>query len=162
MSSTNGAVLLYNLGGEQLLKRIDLKKAMNMLWRGVARVLEADEGTFGGFERPKSLELVRYQVTKWRYQATGKVPFSRMGILRRDNYTCAYCGKVGTRSTMTADHVLPKWQGNALSWNNGVCACQPCNNKKGGRTPKEAGMKLRFQPYTPSFEQAYKFTHGKD
>lgn len=159
--STN-VVYLYNLGGQELLKRVDMKKAMNMLWRGVARVLEADEGTFGGFERPKSLELVRYQVTKWRYEKTGRVPFSRAGILRRDNFTCAYCGKVGTINTMTADHVMPKWQGNPLSWTNGITACQPCNNKKGGRSPKEAGMKLLFAPRTPSFEEAYRLTHSRN
>lgn len=155
---SNGPVLLYNAGGHELLKRVTVEKAMNMIWRGVARVLEADEGTFGGFERPRSLELVRYVVTKWRYKATGKVPFSRKGVLRRDNYTCAYCGKYGN----TLDHVLPKWKGNAATWNNSVCACQPCNNKKGGRSPKEAGMKLRFNPFEPSFEQAYRFTHGGD
>ena len=160
--SDSSAVLLYNAGGHELLKRVDLKKAMQMLWRGVARVLEADEeDTFGGFERPKSLELVKYVVTKWRYQATGRVPFSRMGILVRDNFTCAYCGKKGTKSNMTADHILPKWQGNPLSWTNGITACQPCNSKKGGRSPKEAGMKLLFAPRTPTFEEAYRFTHGR-
>lgn len=155
---STGTVLLYNAGGGELLKRISITKAMNMLWRGVARVLEADEGTFGGFERPRSLELVRYVITKWRYEATGKVPFSRKGVLRRDNYTCAYCGKYGN----TLDHVLPKWKGNAASWSNAVCACQPCNNKKGGRSPKEAGMKLLFAPHTPTFEEAYRWTHGGD
>lgn len=155
---SNGVVLLYNADGKELLKRVDVKKAMNMLWRGVARILEADEGkTFAGFEFPKSLALVRYQVTKWRYEATGRVPFSRSGILRRDSYTCAYCGKYGN----TVDHVLPKWQNNPLSWNNGVCACQPCNNKKGGRSPKEAGMVMLYaKPYTPSFKDAYALVHG--
>lgn len=160
--STSNAVLLYNAGGVQLLKRVSVEKAFQMMWRGVARVLEADQGTFGGFEKPKSLELVRYVVTKWRYEATGKVPFSRAGILKRDNYTCAYCGKKGNRATMTADHIMPKWQGNPLSWTNGICACQPCNNKKGGRSPKEAGMKLLFTPRIPNFEEAYALTHSKD
>jgi len=155
-------VLLFNQGGVELLKRVDMHKAMNMLWRGVARILEVDEGTFGEFERPKSLELVRYVVTKWRYEKTGKVPFSRVGILRRDNFTCAYCSKKGTRATMTVDHVLPKWQGNGMSWNNGVAACQPCNNKKGGRSPKEAGMKMLITPYVPPFKDAYRFVHGTD
>jgi 5-methylcytosine-specific restriction endonuclease McrA len=155
-------VLVYNAGGQELLKRVDMHKAMRMLWRGVARILEADTGTFGEFEKPKSLELVRYIVTKWRYEATGKVPFGRLGILRRDKFTCAYCLKVGTRATMTVDHVLPKWKGNALSWNNGVAACQPCNNKKGGQSPKEAGMKLLITPYVPGFAEAYRLVHGKD
>lgn len=155
---SEGAVLLYNAGGHELLKRVDMHKAMNMLWRGVARVLEVDEGTFGGFERPKSLELVRYVVTKWRYKQTGKVPFSRKGVLRRDNYTCCYCNKPGN----TLDHVIPKSRGFAATWNNSVTACVSCNNKKSNRTPKEAGFKMHYLPRTPSFEEAYRFTHGRD
>lgn len=161
MSQATGAVLLYNLGGQELLKRVSVKKAFNMIWRGVARVLEADEGTFGGFEIPKSLELVRYQVTKWRYQATGKVPFSRRGVFYRDNFTCAYCGRKLTISECTLDHVLPKWRGNHATWNNSVTSCQKDNNRKGGRSPEEAGMKLRYTPHTPSFPDAYRYVHGK-
>lgn len=31
-----------------------------------------------------------------------------------------------------------------------MAACLPCNNKKGDRTPEEAGMKLRIKPYAPN------------
>lgn len=159
-------VLLYNADGFELLKRIDIKKAINMLWREVAEVLELGEGDFAGIARPKSLRLLRYVVTKWRYKETGKIPFSRVGVLRRDNYTCCYCGVSGKDAegrfiANTVDHVLPKWKGNAGSWTNLVAACQPCNNEKGGRSPLEAGMPMRYLPHTPTFEQAYKYTHGQ-
>lgn len=145
-------VLLYNQGGTQLLKRISIKKAMNMLWRGVARVLEVDEGYFGQFERPRSVELVRYVYTKWMYEREGEVAPTRRGILKRDNYTCAYCGKDGAT---TIDHIMPQSRGGENTWLNLVAACQKCNNIKDDRTPKEAGMKLLFEPRVPKFSEIY-------
>lgn len=157
---STGSVLVYNLGGQEILSRVTVRHAMTMVWRGVARVLEAEEGSTGLIERPRALELVRYVVAKWKYSKTGEVPFSKIGVFRRDNFTCAYCGKSLERSECTSDHIMPKWEGNAASWNNSITACFPCNNKKGGRSPKEAGMKLLFQPRTPSFAEAFNWTRG--
>lgn len=153
------SVIVYNLGGQEVLGRVSVHKAIKNLIKGTYRILESVEGAhIGPFDLPRAVELTKYLYAKWKYSRKGEVPFSKLGILRRDNFTCAYCGFVGTRDTMTVDHVLPKWQGNALSWNNGVAACQPCNNKKSGRSPKEAQMPLLYQPYTPSFSDAYKAT----
>jgi 5-methylcytosine-specific restriction endonuclease McrA len=144
-------VELYNTGGTQLLKRVSITKAFNMLWRGVARVLEYDQGTFGQFERPRSLELVRYVVTKWMYEHNGDVQPTRKQILRRDNFICAYCGKPGT----TIDHIQPQSRGGQNTWENLITACQKCNNVKDDRTPKEAGMKLKFEPRVPKYSEIY-------
>ena len=157
-----GSVVVYNLGGQEILSRVTVKHAMTMVWRGVARVLEAEEESDGLIDRPRSLELLRYVVAKWKYANTGEVPFSKIGVFRRDNFTCAYCGDNLTRSECTADHILPKWQGNSASWNNSITSCFPCNNKKGGRSPKEAGMKLLFQPRTPTFHEAFNWTRDRD
>ena len=35
------------------------------------------------------------------------------------------------------------------TWQNMVCACLKCNVKKGGRTPREARMKLVSRPVRP-------------
>ena len=155
----SGTVLVYNLGGTELLHRVSLRHAMTMLWKGKARVLESD-GEIAGFERPTALELVRYVVAKWKYARTGEVPFSKLGVFRRDNFTCAYCLRKLTRAEATCDHILPKWRGNAASWMNSITSCQPCNNRKGGRSPKEAGMRLLFSPKVPSFSEAYDWTHS--
>ena len=152
------SVIVYNLGGQEVLGRVSLHKAIKNIIKGTYRILETVEGAhIGPFSVPKAVELTRYLYAKWKYDRKGEVPYSKRGVLRRDNYTCAYCGKHGD----TIDHILPKWQGNAASWTNSVCACQPCNNKKGGRSPKEAGMKLLYSPHTPSFADAYKWTHEK-
>ena len=51
---------------------------------------------------------------------------------------------------MTVDHIVPRTLGGMDSWENLVCACITCNNKKGDRTPEQAGMKLIRQPRIPN------------
>jgi len=149
-------VTILNLGGQEVLGKVGLKHAINLIYKQKARIFEAVPGEkFGPYDVPRSIELLQYVYAKWKYARTGEVPFSKRGVLKRDNYICCYCGK----TAITVDHVLPKWQGNALSWNNAVAACVSCNSKKGGRSPKEAGMKMLYQPRTPSFEEAYAFRH---
>jgi 5-methylcytosine-specific restriction endonuclease McrA len=51
---------------------------------------------------------------------------------------------------LTVDHVIPRSRGGEDTWENLVCACIKCNNKKGDRTPEEAGMKLLRKPMKPN------------
>lgn len=156
MSAT---VTVYNMGGKEVLGRVGLQHAITMIYKGKAKVIKAITGEkIGPYDRPTAVELLRFVYARWKYDRTGEVPFSKRGVLRRDNFTCAYCGKTAD----TVDHILPKWQGNAASWMNSIAACRPCNQKKGGRSPKEAGMTRRFQPRVPSFSEAYKWSHGSD
>jgi 5-methylcytosine-specific restriction endonuclease McrA len=71
---------------------------------------------------------------------------SRKNILMRDRYTCQYCQKTYPASDMTLDHVIPRSRGGDSSWENLVACCHHCNNKKGSRTPEEAGLKLVRPP----------------
>lgn len=77
------------------------------------------------------------------------VKLSRSSILTRDNYICQYCGK--SEKHMTVDHVIPKANNGKTAWDNLVCSCRSCNSRKGGRTLKQANMKLKRQPYKPHF-----------
>ena len=140
-------VVIYNLGGTQRLGTVSLRHAIRMLHRRVALVLDAVEGeTFGPYRRPRAVELVRYVHTAWVYERTGAVPYSRTGLLRRDRYRCAYCG----RAADTVDHVLPRCLGGRTTWLNTVAACGPCNGAKAGRTPEGARMPLRARPFEPT------------
>jgi 5-methylcytosine-specific restriction endonuclease McrA len=56
-----------------------------------------------------------------------------------------YCGSV---KQLTLDHVIPKSRGGKNTWNNLVTCCFTCNLKKGNKTPDEAKMVMRTQPYT--------------
>ena len=72
---------------------------------------------------------------------------TRKEIFERDKFQCQYCGT--SKKTLTFDHVVPRCNGGNLSWTNIVSACKPCNLKKAGKTPKEAGMKLINFPQEP-------------
>ena len=67
----------------------------------------------------------------------------RRRIYERDAYRCQYCGGF---DNLVLDHVNPVSQGGDDSDENLVTACWECNSTKGGRTPSEAGMRLRPNP----------------
>jgi hypothetical protein len=147
------AVVVYNMGGVEKIDIVPLKQAIKMLHRGVARIHTEDpEGDrFGPYVKPTAIELTRYIFAKWLYYTTGRVIPSKTAVLRRDNYTCAYCGRTGT----TIDHVLPRAQGGKSTWDNLVAACQPCNGFKADRTPEQAKMKLTWLPFVPEGKLVY-------
>jgi 5-methylcytosine-specific restriction endonuclease McrA len=94
--------------------------------------------------RPAVIRLTRYVG-----RPAARSRLSRRAIHRRDAYTCQYCGAVVTRPTL--DHVVPRRLGGGASWTNLVTACRECNERKGGRTPEQAGMPLRREPLAPSY-----------
>ena len=77
-----------------------------------------------------------------------ELKISRKSVLARDGYTCVYCG---SRETLTLDHVFPRHRGGETTWENVVCSCLRCNNKKGARTPQECGMRLPSPPRKPRY-----------
>ena len=73
------------------------------------------------------------------------VPLNRRTVFQRDGHRCQYCG----RQAENLDHVVPRSQGGSHVWSNVVAACRRCNTKKGGRTPREAGLRLVSAPRPP-------------
>jgi 5-methylcytosine-specific restriction endonuclease McrA len=69
--------------------------------------------------------------------------------MKRDNYTCQYCGT--SQGRMTLDHVIPRTLGGKDEWDNLVCACESCNSRKSDRSPHEVGMKLLRRPKRPHY-----------
>jgi hypothetical protein len=76
-------------------------------------------------------------------------------LLRRDRYTCAYCGQAHDPRNLQAEHVVPESRGGAYSWMNLVSSCSSCNLRKSNRTPDEAAMPLLYLPYIPSRWEAF-------
>ena len=93
------------------------------------------------FSYPSVIRLRRYIRLPY-----AKIVLSRRNVMKRDRYTCQYCG---TKSDLTLDHVMPRSRGGEDSWENLVTACNHCNVKKGNRTPDEAKMPLKLEPYRP-------------
>lgn len=95
---------------------------------------------------PAVVRLRRYVRVPFRQRAS----WSRRGVLVRDGYRCAYCG----RRASTVDHVVPKAQGGRDTWLNTVAACAEDNQRKADRTPEQAGMRLLRLPFEPTPEHA--------
>lgn len=77
-------------------------------------------------------------------------PVSRAGVLRRDQYVCAYCAMRYPEGLLDVEHILPDSRGGQYSWMNLVAACKACNSRKMDQTPEEAGMRLCYVPYVPN------------
>ena len=75
---------------------------------------------------------------------------NRRNLLLRDDHTCQYCGIRGEK-LMTVDHVVPKSRGGPSTWENLVCACMRCNNRKNNRTPDECNLTLKKKPRQPKY-----------
>ncbi len=131
------------------LKEVTVRKAITMINRGVVYIEEPYEDLMiGPFAVPRVVVLTNYVNPTWRSRTP---KWSKRMLLKRDNRRCAYCRK----PAKTVDHVIPRSQGGKTKWNNTVAACFPCNNKKDNRTPDQAGMKLLWEPYEPSWWEIY-------
>jgi 5-methylcytosine-specific restriction endonuclease McrA len=94
---------------------------------------------------PRVIQLVHFDRVPRR-----DVRFTRRNIFFRDRNRCQYCGKVFSQAELNLDHVVPLSRGGQSSWDNVVCACIPCNSRKGNRTPQESGMHLIRVPKRPA------------
>lgn len=131
----------------QPLGATKLKRAMALVLSGQAVIEEADPARMlrhagGEFPWPLIIRLLRYVKAPVQY---GDAIWSKSGVLKRDGHICIFCDKKAT----TVDHLLPVSRGGKNEWLNTAAACQPCNAKKGNRTPQEAGMELLFTPTVP-------------
>ncbi|MDD9802865.1 MAG: HNH endonuclease [Deltaproteobacteria bacterium] len=143
-----------------------VRRAFALLYQGIARAVDEQYRTFN-FEQwsalavardaeaiglaegrsilvPRVVVLVAFDRLPRRH-----VRFSRINLMARDNFQCQYCGIKPRRSELNLDHVVPRAQGGRSTWENVVTSCLDCNRRKGGRTPKQARLRLRKRPERP-------------
>ncbi len=87
---------------------------------------------------------------------------SRKRILLRDGGRCQYCQRAFPAVEFTLDHVLPRSRGGGSTWENLVSCCKPCNNKKGDKTPAEAGMTLVRKPTQLTIHSKHRLLQAGD
>jgi len=152
------SVLILNASFEPI-NIVCWQRAIQLLFQDKAEVLEESDHLIRSIsftiKRPVVLRLLNYIRLP---QKTRFVRFSRRNIFIRDRFQCQYCGKKPTLSKLTLDHVVPVAQGGGKTWTNIVTACMPCNQKKGGLTPKQAGLKLITAPREPHQFQFFNLT----
>ncbi len=151
-----------------------VRRAFTLLYQGAAKAIDEEFQLFD-FDSWSALSVAMHQdaigavgrrirvprvIVLMAYERIPKtrVRFSRFNIYARDDNTCQYCGSRMPRADLNLDHVVPRVRGGATPWENVVCSCVPCNLRKGGRTPEEAGMRLLRFPtrprWTPMFRSA--------
>jgi 5-methylcytosine-specific restriction endonuclease McrA len=92
--------------------------------------------------------LVPSVVMSRKWVPSGRtVRFSSHNVYLRDDFTCQYCGEVFPEHQLTKEHVIPKFLGGLVKWDNIVAACRPCNQRKSHHTV----MKPRNPPRKPSY-----------
>lgn len=138
-------ILVLNAGYEPL-GLASVKRAVILVMNGTAEVVEESGDYLRTPRNPYPVPSI-IRLKRLVRRPPGRLALNRRNILRRDGYTCQYCGKKG--GELTVDHVLPKSRGGRGIWENLVAACRSCNLKKKNRTPEEAGMKLARRPIMP-------------
>jgi 5-methylcytosine-specific restriction endonuclease McrA len=138
-----GHVLVLNASYEPL-NITTWRRAMVMLLKGKAEGLEHDPSHP---VRPDHLLPTVIRLRQFVRVPYRPMPLTRRNVFHRDGHTCQYCGHSGDR--LSIDHIVPRSKGGADVWENVTTACLPCNVRKGSRTPREAAMPLRRQPYRP-------------
>ena len=123
-----------------------VRRAIVLLTKGKAELLENHACQL----HTVSLLIDAPSVIRLSYMV--KRPFlprklSKKEVFLRDKFTCQYCGK--RVHDLTLDHVIPRRQQGAHTWENVVTACNRCNLYKAGRTPAEAKMRLGSIPRAP-------------
>jgi 5-methylcytosine-specific restriction endonuclease McrA len=146
VSSLSGNVLILNQD-YQPLSVCDVRKSLTLLFLDKAEMLhdypDRKVRTIRTeYDYPSVIRLRRYARIPYKH-----IVMTRKNILKRDGHRCQYCG---TSSELTIDHVVPRSRGGADTWENLVTACDRCNHRKGNRTPREAGMPLRREPFRPN------------
>jgi 5-methylcytosine-specific restriction endonuclease McrA len=153
---------------------IGARRAFSLLFRELAEVVSFEQGRYSNYDFESWCEISQLRrmfepdghdwvTTVNLYIAVPRiirllfydrlpqsdVKFNRRNLFARDRNRCQYCGKRYPTSELSLDHIIPRALGGKSVWQNVVCACTNCNAKKGGRTPKQAGLTLIQKPIKP-------------
>lgn len=175
MSILNTSVLVLNRF-YMAVHVISARRAFVLLYRDLAEVIHFEDNQYANYDftawceiselrsaerqasedwiRTVSFELQIPRVIRlYRYDRVPRqsLRFNRRNLFARDEHRCQYCGHAKPTSQLSFDHVMPRSRGGPTSWENVVAACVDCNTKKGGRTPREARMKLIRKPAKPKY-----------
>jgi len=167
MEIINKRVLLINISYEPITV-INVARSILLIYKGKAQIIEHEEEIklrSSGRFNPKTNKRENWEIncpTVLRLKKYVKVPRRNLlpvksNICQRDRYICQYCGIELNFIDLTLDHVIPYSKGGKSTWENLVASCSRCNNKKGDRTPKQAGMKLLSKPKKPHAFQTLRF-----
>lgn len=156
LEKTKLAVLVLNQNYEPL-NICRVRRAVVLLHYGKAEMLENGTGSIHSANHSFPVpSVIRLADMIKRPRPHRKL--TRLEIFHRDQYTCQYCGR--QTHQLTLDHVIPRYRHGEHKWENVVSACIPCNRRKAGKTPSEAGMRLSRQPAPPRGNSFFYLPHS--
>lgn len=125
---------------------VTVQKALTLLFLDKVTALSNYDGltirtVSQEFSYPAVIRLNEYKNVPFK-----SVLLNRNNLFRRDGHECQYCGAT---KNLTIDHVVPKSKGGKTNWTNLITACNRCNVYKGDKSPEQAGLKLKSQPFKP-------------
>lgn len=109
------------------------------------------------FRYPAVVRLNQYKNIPYK-----GVLLNRANLFKRDSNECQYCG---SKKQLTLDHIIPRSKGGKTNWTNLITACHRCNVVKGDKTPEQAGMFLKSEPFRPTlgfFLSEYAERHAEE
>jgi 5-methylcytosine-specific restriction endonuclease McrA len=149
-----------------------IRRALTLLYKGHVRAVDADYRTydFGDWQdipvqpsdacisTPSQQILIPHvvQLLAFERMPRQEVKFSRGNIYLRDHNRCQYCGRKFSSAELSLDHVIPISRGGKSTWENVVCACLPCNVRKGNKLLTECGVQLIRQPVRPKWHPLHR------
>ena len=167
------------------IRIVDARKAFTFLAKSIAEVISLEQGNFRNYDfgswtdiadlqrefeseqhdwvRTPSMTLAVPKIIRlfsYDRRPSQDIRLNRRNIYARDESSCQYCGRKSSTRELSLDHVIPRVQGGEDSWTNLVCACVRCNARKGGRTPRQANMRLVKKPVKPRLNQAIRLRVG--
>lgn len=123
-----------------------LNRGFALVYKGKAEILKSSDNPIvcgvKEYVRPVIIRLLKYISFQRR-----RIRVNRHRIMKRDNYSCIYCG---SKKDLTIDHVIPKSKGGQNTWSNLVACCSPCNLRKGDKSLVEVNMKMIKKPTEPN------------
>ena len=138
-------VLVLNANFEPI-NVCNTRRALSLILNGKAQLILNGRGEIRTVSRRFPIPSI-IRLERMIRRPRPRIKLAKREILRRDNYTCQYCGQHA--SVLTIDHVVPRHLGGEHVWGNLVTACSSCNHRKGGRTLEQAHMQLMRIPVEP-------------
>lgn len=139
-------------GDYSFLNVISWQRAVCLMFKGKTEILKYTDKIITNCDGsvkivvPAVMRLIKVIRSIYR----NKVPFSKRNVMIRDRFKCVYCG---SSKELTIDHVIPVSRNGKSTFENCVTACKKCNSKKNNRTPTEARMYLKKQPFAPTISE---------
>jgi 5-methylcytosine-specific restriction endonuclease McrA len=159
-SQLNRLTLVINASYEAI-NICSARRAITLVMKGAAVVQEVSAHTIRtskiNVPVPSVIRLLKYRRVPRQNRSV-----SRKGLMLRDHNSCQYCARPFLGKELTLDHVVPRSRGGDSTWENLVACCFPCNNRKGNRTPVEAGMVLVKQPRQVSIHAKHRLMQGDE